>query len=69
MTNIKLDTTGQAAVNATVVWIPIAEVAPPTGVKLLLIDKSSGNAILGQYSPRFGHTHWQGLPKFAEGAK
>ncbi len=62
--SIKLTDDGKAAVNHDVFWIPVAEVQPPRGAKLLLINEKYGTAVLGPYSPNQGWTHWQALPKF-----
>lgn len=45
-------------------WIPISEQKPPSGPKLLLIDRNLGVAVIGSYSKGGSWTHWQGLPKF-----
>lgn len=65
--NIKVNSERSAAVNQTTFWVPIAESKPPVGVKLLLINERNGVAVLGTYSEKHQWTHWQGLPKFAEG--
>ncbi len=65
--HIKVSQNKRAAVNTELFWIPIAEVAPPMGVKLQLINKSCGVATYGSWSGKDKFwTHWQGLPKFQE---
>ena len=64
---IKLNTDKSAAVNQQLVWLSIDEVPPPVGAKLLLINRANGVAVLGVYQAKHQWTHWQGLPKFAEG--
>lgn len=62
--NIKLTNDKKAAVNHDVFWIPVTEVQPPRGVKVLLINEKYGTAVMGPYTPGQGWTHWQALPKF-----
>ncbi len=65
---IKLNTDRTAAVNQGVYWLDVHKHPPPLGVQLLLINANAGRATLGQYySDGCFWTHWQGLPKFAEG--
>lgn len=48
-------------------WAPIDPVhPPPSGVKLLLIDKRLGVAVIGNYSKSGSWTHYAGLPTFAK---
>lgn len=64
---IKVSQNKRAAVNTELFWIPIAEVAPPMGVKLQLINRHCGVATYGSWSGKDKFwTHWQGLPKFQE---
>ena len=65
--DIKLTNDRTAAVNHALYWLPIAEVPPPRGAKLLLINETYGVAVLGPYAPDQGWTHWQALPKFKRG--
>lgn len=47
-------------------WTPInPDNPPPSGVKLLLIDKRLGVAVIGNYSKSGTWTHYAGLPTFA----
>lgn len=62
---IKLNSAKTAAVNRAVPWIPIDE-NTPRGVKLLLINKRYGVAVLGPLSKEHTFTHWQALPYFSE---
>ena len=62
--NIKVNTAHTAAVVQDHFWIPISEVSPPVGVKILLINERNGVACLGTYLEKHQWTHWQGLPKF-----
>lgn len=64
--NIRPTSDGQAMVDTTVRWIPVTEKAPPTGPKLLLIDRKYGVAVLGSYSKTGTWTHWAPLPKFQD---
>lgn len=64
---IKTTNDGRAAVNTELFWIPIAEVEPPRGAKLLLINRRQGVATMGEYRVSDNFTHWQALPKFKEG--
>jgi hypothetical protein len=61
---IKTTSDGAAAVNTEHFWIPVSEVAPPAGVKLLLINRRWGVAHLSIYRKQDDWTHWQALPKF-----
>ncbi len=61
---VKVNAAHTAAVAQEFFWIPVNEVAPPMGVKLLLINEHLGVACLGHYYQTAGWTHWQGLPKF-----
>lgn len=46
-------------------WTPIKPNSPPpSGVKLLLIDKRLGVAVIGNYSKGGSWTHYAGLPTF-----
>lgn len=63
---IGLDSTKSVAINRSTQWISVTDCKPPTGVKLLLIDRRLGVATLGNYSPDAGWTHWQGMPVFAD---
>lgn len=57
---------GQAVIDTSHRWIPIAEQVPPIGPKLLLIDRKLGVAVLSGYSPGGTWTHWSPLPKFKD---
>lgn len=57
---------GQAIVDTTHLWIPIAEQEPPLGAKILLIDRKYGVAVLSGYSRGGTWTHWSPLPKFKD---
>jgi hypothetical protein len=49
-------------------WTPIDEKQPPpSGVKLLLINRSLGVATIGNYTPKSNWTHYAGLPRFDRG--
>jgi len=46
-------------------WKPINPGSPPpSGVKLLLIDKYLGIAVIGNYNKNGSWTHYAGLPTF-----
>ena len=46
-------------------WTPIDPNNPPhLGVKLLIIDKSLGVAVIGNYTKTGSWTHYAGLPSF-----
>lgn len=48
-------------------WTPIDRASPPpSGVKLLLIDKRLGVAVIGNYSRSGTWTHYAGLPTFSK---
>ena len=68
MQNEKISSDGSTLVNPSVVWTKITdECRPPTGVKLLLINKSDGCTTIGFYDPKTNHfTHYAGFPKFAD---
>lgn len=66
---VKVNTDRSAAVNQAVFWLDVREYPPPLGVQLLLINAAAKRATLGQYVTGDAFwTHWQGLPKFKEGA-
>jgi len=48
----------------TDIHLPVTEMEPPRGGKLLLINRCYGVATIGVYSPDSGWTHWHALPKF-----
>lgn len=46
-------------------WAPIDKAKPPpSGVKLLLIDRKLGIAVIGSYHAKSTWTHYAGLPTF-----
>jgi hypothetical protein len=46
-------------------WRPIDKTAPPpSGVKLLLIERKLGIAVIGNYTQNSTWTHYAGLPSF-----
>lgn len=61
-----MDSTGTAAVNKSLYWLPI-NFNTPTGVKMQLINRKNGVAAYGQWYPGSDWTHYQGLPVFADG--
>ena len=63
---IKTSGDGVAAVQGCLVWISIAEIPPPEGRKMLLINEQHGVACVGIYREEHKQywTHWQGLPRF-----
>lgn len=64
--NTRLTGNKDAVVFEDVYWIPVTERVPPRGAKILLINKPSGSAVLGQWDHRAFWTHWAGLPRFKE---
>ena len=61
----KTTTDRLALVDAFHHWTPIdAKNPPPSGVKLLLIDKRLGVAVVGNYAKGTTWTHYAGLPSF-----
>ena len=62
---ITINAAKTVAVNQAVYWIPVGP-DTPRGVKLLLIDRNQGVAVLSRYLPHTDWTHWQGLPKFLD---
>lgn len=63
-TSVKVNAAHTAAVAQDFHWIPVKDLPPPLGVKLLLINQKLGVACMGDYHSGHGWTHWQGLPKF-----
>lgn len=64
--NYKLNTDKTAAVATDTFWQPITK-DTPTGVKMLLINKHFGVAIVSTYiGQHLQWTHWAPLPKFKE---
>lgn len=63
---VQLNTSGTVGVNQNVYWLPINHLTP-CGVKLQLINRKNGVAVYGVYYHGDDWTHWQGLPKFADG--
>ncbi len=61
--NYKLNTDKTALVATDHYWIPIDD-KTPLGVKLLLINKVAGVAVLGQYVKNAYWTHYSALPMF-----
>jgi len=61
---IKPTSDGSAVVNTEHHWISIAEVPPPNGPKLLLIDRRLGVAVMASYTKQGTWTHWCALPRF-----
>lgn len=65
--HIRVSQGKRAAVNTELVWIAIADIPPPMGVKLQLINRHCGVATYGSWNGKDKFwTHWQGLPKFDE---
>lgn len=62
--SITIDSTRTAAVDQGHCWIDIDKQQPPTGVKLLLINRANGVACLSIYQAKHQWTHWAGLPTF-----
>lgn len=60
----RLSTDRRAVVTERLRWIPVEKAAPPRGAKLLLINRRYGVAVIGEWTPGAGWTHWQGLPTF-----
>lgn len=63
---VQLNRDRTVGVNQNVYWLPCGP-NTPQGVKLQLINRKNGVAVYGIYYPQDGWTHWQGLPKFADG--
>lgn len=54
-----------ALVDVTHHWTPIDKASPPpSGVKLLLIQRKLGIAVIGNYHANSTWTHYAGLPTF-----
>lgn len=64
MTNIKLTHDQFAVVDVTNKWIDAKSTKPLIGVKMLMIDKRLGVAVLGTWRDSDGWTHWCPLPTF-----
>ena len=45
-------------------WIDAKETPPPSGMKMLMIDRRLGVAVLGSWRDSDGWTHWCPLPTF-----
>lgn len=45
-------------------WIDAKETPPPGGMKMLMIDRRLGVAVLGSWRDSDGWTHWCPLPTF-----
>lgn len=63
---IKTTNDRAAMVDTAVHWISVREAPPPTGPKLLLINRKLGVAVLGQYTKAAGWTHYAPLPTFKD---
>lgn len=66
--NFKINSDRTVAVSTDTFWKPIDE-NTPIGVKMQLINKLYGVAIMGTYGGPSDHsfTHWHPLPKFLVG--
>jgi hypothetical protein len=64
MTNIKLTHDHFAVVDVNNKWLDAKESPPPKSVKMLMIDKKLGVAVLGTWRDSDGWTHWCPLPTF-----
>ena len=63
--NTKPSSDALALVDVTHHWTPInRDKPPPSGVKLLLIDRRLGVAVIGNYTKSGSWTHYAGLPTF-----
>lgn len=62
--NVKFDSTRSAVVSEGHHWISIDDQLPPVGVKVLLINRANGVAVLSAYQAKHQWTHWAGLPRF-----
>ena len=63
--SVKKTSDNMALVDVQHQWKPIdPKNPPPSGVKLLLIDKKLGIAVIGIYTKEIGWTHYAGLPTF-----
>lgn len=65
----RLSTDRKAVVSTDTQWLSIADTPPPMGARALFIAKPYGVAVLGEFSPKFGWTHWHPLPKFPKDTK
>lgn len=62
--SIKLSSDRMAVISTVMKWIPIADMEPPRGAKVLLIEERYGVACFGQWYPGNAWTHWFPLPTF-----
>jgi hypothetical protein len=62
---IKLTTDKAAVVDTKAKWIPIAQMLPPRGAKVLVINKVRNSATLTTWAPGADWTHWHPLPSWA----
>ena len=58
------DSSRRAIVSDAIRWIDAKLDRPPTGCKLLVINKDQGIALLTHWSNDYGWTHWHPLPTF-----
>jgi len=63
---IKLTADKSAVVRVDLKWISIEKEPPPTGAKVLLINKHLGCATIGLYFKGNDWSHWFPLPTFKE---
>jgi hypothetical protein len=61
----KINTDKTAAVATEVFWLPIDK-DTPVGVKMLVINKEFGVAVISSRYAGSSFTHWAPLPKFKE---
>jgi hypothetical protein len=67
MSQLRLSSDGSALVDIDCHWRDIAVEPPPTGVKLLLINRNLGTATIGYYEKENNQfTHCAGLPVFKD---
>jgi hypothetical protein len=64
MTEHKLTHDRAAVVDSGNHWRDAKEFPPPLSAKMLLIAKSRGVAVLGDWRDADGWTHWAPLPTF-----
>lgn len=67
MSQLRLSSDGSALVDLDCLWQDLETKPPPTGVKLLLINKNLGTATIGYYEKENNQfTHYAGLPVFPD---
>ena len=62
--SIKPTTDRAAMVDTKYHYLDAKEYPPPTGPRILCIDRRAGVAVISNWMPDAGFTHWAPLPTF-----